>query len=707
MPPRRLSLPLDLDYRSDRVRIGRDLVAKLLPGAATYDRAAGFFSSSVFQVASREFAEFFVNSGVMRLVTCPVIEAHDLDMIKRAVIERSAVRRYWETVDEAFKSENWAAVLGYLISTDRLQMRVAIPRGSRGGSRIYHEKIAVFRDDDGHAVALSGSANESAGGLSDNFERVDAFPNWRSEIDKQRCWRIEEQFRTLWNNDTAGLDVLSIVDAFRSGVWSVRTHADNESSVPMDQLSSILTADLPPEVLIPPPNVQLRPHQISAIQRWSGNGGKGIIEMATGSGKTLTALALATRLKDRLEDGLAILIVAPLIHLVDQWCAEAKRYGLNPVRCAEGYARWSAELDAAIAALNSGGRSILSIATTADTLGSSLFQSAIKRIRKPALIIADEVHNYGSASGIAALPSNFALRIGLSATPDRWYDEGGTKALHGYFGPVVYKYSLRDAIRDGVLTPYRYYPKIATLEEDELEAYLELTALIARYSASDSEDGLPEGARRLLIQRARLLSVVRSKMTLLRQVMQGRRSETHILVYCGDGSVEGPVGDETVRQVDAVVRMLGVELGMRVAPYVAETVSDERQRLLRDFTNGDVQVLVAIRCLDEGVDVPVARTGLILASSTNPRQFIQRRGRLLRTALGKSRAEIFDLFAAPDTSRLTRNSREWKMARSVLGGQIQRAREFADLAENGPVARASLLELCEKMDLLSFWGASE
>lgn len=702
MPGGLVTLKLDSDYRTDRARIGRDLVAKLLRGSATYDRAAGFFSSTVFRVLGQELSSFFVNGGVMRLVCSPRLEASDISMIARAVFERSTIRGLWASLDDAFRSEKWSALLGFLIATDRVRMRIAVPKKPLSPQRMYHEKIALFRDTEGNVVALSGSANESAAGLSENFERVDVFPIWSSENDKRRVWRIEEQFRALWRNETDGLDVMDLTEAFRRNVWEVSSNEKGE--IPSQEGTGYVHSSiLPPEVLLPPADLQLRPHQRSAIEAWGSHNGRGMLEMATGTGKTLTALALAAKVSERLSGGFAVLIVAPLIHLVDQWREVASIFGLAPIRCAESAPLWDNELEAAVTALNSGGRPILSVVTTGDTLTSQRFQSAIRRIRKPALIIADEVHNYGTSTRLEALPANFELRLGLSATPVRWYDEAGSKALEDYFGPVIFTYTLKQALEDEVLTPYRYHPELAPLDDNELEEYLELTALLVKYMHGDEEGQVSEGAKRLLIRRARLLASARSKLPLLHSILLPRRAESHILVYCGDGTVSGPVGDSTTRQVDEVVRLLGVQLKMRVAPYLAETRPEERRRLLRSFEAGDVQALVAIRCLDEGVDVPIARTGVILASTTNPRQFIQRRGRLLRTAPGKVRAEVFDLFAIPELSSLTKHSREWKMARGILGNQIPRAREFAELAENGPVARSKLLSICEKMDLLSFW----
>jgi DNA phosphorothioation system restriction enzyme len=456
-----------------------------------------------------------------------------------------------------------------------------------------------------------------------------------------------------------------------------------------------------PEVLVPPADITLFAHQSEAIRSWAKAGGRGVLEMATGSGKTITGLSLASRLYDDTGAGLAILIVAPLIHLVDQWREVARLFGLDPIRCAESRQKWQDELSAAIYTSNRGRRPVLSIAATAATLAGPSMQALLAGIRRPLLIIADEMHNYGADNALRSLPANATYRLGLSATPDRWMDESGTHALKDYFGPVVFRYGLSDAIRAEVLTRYRYFPELVDLEPEETEEYLDLTRLLARYVTDDLNDPRAEAAKRLLIKRARLIASARKKFPRLRTLLDQRRDDTHILVYCGDGRVEGAESEETVRQIEEVVRTIGVELGMTCASYTAETAPERRRQLLRDFSSGLIQVLVAIRCLDEGVDVPETRTAYILASSTNPRQFIQRRGRVLRRAPGKSRAEIFDFFVAPPTAELDENAPEFSVIRKLFGQQIRRAREFAELAENGPVARPKLLDITSKLRLLS------
>ena len=690
-------------YRSEAHRIGRDLVAPLLASSKRYDRAAGFFASSVFRLLANEFAGFFAGGGAMRLVCSPRVSRLDAAAFARAVYERRSAQAPWNDVGAAFAARNDARLLSWLIAKELLAVQIAL-QAPADPSTLYHEKIAIFADATGHVIALAGSANESATGLDGNFERVEVFRSWTQGTERSRAQSIEDAFFLLWENQTPGLEVIGLAEACRRSIWEHAPSPESRGPASAPETPAVHVASYP-EALVFPPTLTLFEHQRAAIRNWAAAGGRGILEIATGGGKTITALAIASQLATKLDPGFVIIVVAPQVHIVDQWCEVAARFGLRPIRCAESRTTWVAELNSAVVAVNAGRRPVVSVATTGATMTSSDFRSAVSRVQRPVLLIADEVHNYGAPTQLAALPPGAQLRLGLSATPVRWKDESGTAALTAYFGPVVYRYSLADAIRDEVLTHYRYHPIIVSLEEDELDQYTEITQKINRYFPDEDADGARSPAvERLFIKRARVLATARKKVSMLEELLQPFTRETHILVYCGEGAHSSLASETTQRQIEAIVQLIGRRLGMRCASYTAETSSTTRRELLREFTNGFLQVLVALRCLDEGVDIPEARMAFILASSTNPRQFVQRRGRLLRRAPGKSRANIYDMFVVPPDLGYARGSSEWKIARSMVRGQIRRAREFSDLADNGPKARSVLLKLADDLDLLSTLG---
>lgn len=707
------SLNWEEAYRSSQHRIGADFYGHVLPLARFYTRAVGFFSSSVFRVAPEAFFRFFEQGGQMKLVCSPFLAKADIQALFAGACQRPAVRKLytWDKLRrEALDGTGiFPSLVAYLVAQDLL--RVSIARViDLNREHLYHEKIGCFEDHLNHCLAFSGSANESMPGLHNNFERIEVYASWDEKSERRRALRIQRDLQALWNNQTPGVEVLDILEAGRRHLLRP---SDEEPSPNPKLLPPLQTpiqetlAQIPPEILQPPIDLKLRDHQRAAIQAWKNAQGRGLLEMATGSGKTLTALFLASKIYDAYPQSLAILIVAPQIHLVDQWCEIAKRFGLNPIRCAESKQSWYGELSAAIYTLNYMGRPVLSIVTTSATLASAPFQELLSRIRHPLLLIADEAHNYGAPNLINALPARSQLRLGLSATPDRWMDEEGSDALKAYFGDVVFSYTLAEAIHDGILTPYKYYPHLVELNDEEMERYIDITRRLRRYFPEDGQPtaSFSDAAKRLLIERSRILGSAAKKIPLLRAILAKRCEDRHILIYCGDGQVEGTDSEVTLRQVDAVVQVLQRDLHMRCASYTAQTPPAQRREILESFSQGHIQALIAIRCLDEGVDIPATRTAFLLASSTNPRQFVQRRGRVLRRAPGKEYAELIDMIVTPSLHQLDPNTPEYKAAQSMIKQQIRRVSEFADLALNGPVARSQIVDITNHLNILDAWGS--
>ena len=419
--------------------------------------------------------------------------------------------------------------------------------------------------------------------------------------------------------------------------------------------------------------------------------------MATGSGKTITALAIATELYQKI--GLQVLlVVCPYRHLVTQWARECQNFGLEPILAFENVRNWHSQFSTELYNVHSGKQPFLTVITTNATLIGEGLQSQLKYFPDKTLIIGDEAHNLGAPRLEESLPRNIGLRLALSATPERYFDEQGTQFLFDYFGSVLQpELTLADAIRQRALVHYLYYPVLVELTEAETVAYAKLTKRIG-WALMDEEDIdlNNDTLTSLLMQRARLIGAAANKLQALQQLMVRRLNTHHTLFYCGDGSVEGAVSEQSDRQLAAVARLLGSELGYRINTYTAETPLAEREDLRRQFESGELQGLVAIRCLDEGVDIPAVQTAVILASSGNPRQFIQRRGRILRPYPGKQRATLFDMIVLPpDLGRET-----LEVERNLLKKELRRFLEFADLADNAGEARIKLLQLQRRYGLL-------
>ncbi|OUL22938.1 DNA phosphorothioation system restriction enzyme [Nostoc sp. RF31YmG] len=451
-----------------------------------------------------------------------------------------------------------------------------------------------------------------------------------------------------------------------------------------------------------PQSLQLRQYQRQAITSWFANNGRGTLKMATGSGKTITALAIACELYQQINLQVLV-VVCPYRHLVTQWSRECEKFNLQPILAFENVRNWQSQLSTQIYNLRSGAQRFVTVITTNSTLIGDGFQSQLKYLPDRTLIIGDEAHNLGAPKLEESLPRRVGLRLALSATPERYFDDDGTQSLFDYFGPVLQpEFTLRDAIAQGALVHYLYFPILVELTEAESIAYLKLTRRIGRSllyrerengEAGDFENH--EDLKPLLMQRARLIGAAENKLTALRELMATRKDTTHTLFYCSDGSQEAGQRS-SLRQLKAVAKILGVELGYKVSTYTAQTSLQEREVLRRQFESAELQGLVAIRCLDEGVDIPAIQTAVILSSSGNPRQFIQRRGRVLRPHPGKERATIFDMIVLPpDLERET-----IEVERNLLKKELRRFVEFADLADNAGEARMKLLDLQKRYGLL-------
>ncbi|WP_380277445.1 DEAD/DEAH box helicase family protein [Kitasatospora purpeofusca] len=681
------------DYRSDRCDIVRDFYAPALAAATAYDRAVGYFSASVLAVLGLGIGEFAARGGTMRVVASPQLSQEDVEQIKagyalRIVLEQAALRDLELAVQDP-RAAHGLGQLAALIADGRLDIKLAYVE-VQGRVGIYHEKIGIFRDGR-DLVAFKGSANETMPGLVGNFESIEVFRTWEPG-DGPRAVRIGKDFEDLWHDRTPLLRVIDFTDAARDIIeaYAKRTAQQREPALPpMDGAPLPLPLPNTAGRLTIPAELTVREYQKQAIRQWSAHGCRGILRMATGTGKTLSALSAAARLAQALHksgEPLLTLVIVPYQHLVDQWSKDIAWFGMQPVRAYESTASWYAQASSLLDSLSLRCAQGGVIVTTNVTFAGKPMQGILDRYEGRLLVIADECHNLGARHLREKLPDSAQYRLGLSATPERWFDDRGTDALTEYFGEIVYEMGIGDAIKAGALCQYTYTPVLIELDEEETELYAEVTSQIARIIASqgfseDADRDSPLG--KLLRKRSNILGHARAKLPALRQEITKRRNDWYQLLYCAEGRhpLLYEYGDaEEATQLQQALVMVGQDLRMPAAPYTAETRRDERQKVLRRFAQGqDLQVLLSMKCLDEGVDVPAARTAYLLASSSNPRQFIQRRGRVLRKSPGKKRADIVDFIVVPPTGT---GALAHATERNMVARELTRVTEFARLADN-------------------------
>jgi superfamily II DNA or RNA helicase len=684
-----LTIPPVLDTSSD------DLIAQffvpLLAASIKYDRGVGYFSSGWLRATAKGMTRFAANGGKARWITSPILDVADWEALQAGDAARTdrvlyhSLRDSLASLAETLEQETLSA-LSWMVADEILDFRLAVPRNKLDGGN-FHDKFGIFTDVAGNRVSFNGSYNDSIQGLR-NYESIKAFCSWIPAVANYAQLDLD-RFERLWQNEDDNIRIFDLPTAAREEILSLRT-GDRPYSIPswLKPETSIAVSVAKPAHPVLPQTLELRGYQDEAIDAWFANDCTGILEMATGTGKTITSLAASVRLYER-EKQLAVIFAVPYQHLVDQWHKEAQPFGYKPILAYQSKARWINDLNSQIVEFNGGHRAVCSVVTTHTTFASTDFQRSIARIKGPSLLIADEVHHLGSEQSRQNYPQNVPYRMALSATPDRWFDDEGTEALRAYFGKTVFAFPLERAI--GVsLTPYYYYPHLVSLTEEELEDYEKLSLKIARLTGREDEEGL-SALKMLLIRRSELLNNAANKLPVLSKLVDGIEKVEHTLFYCAPG------------QIESVLKMLGWNKGLLVRRFTAEENAKERQKILADFASGDLQALAAMKCLDEGVDVPSTRTAFLLASSSNPREFIQRRGRVLRKAPGKDFAIIYDLIAVPPASWTdTSDKTTFAAERSIIRKELQRFKEFASPARNKHEAIDVIWRMAKRYGLLDF-----
>jgi superfamily II DNA or RNA helicase len=673
-------LSLKTDYRKGRDDIARDFYLPCMKVANQYDRAVGFFNSAIYVIAWPSLKDFVARNAKIRLICSPVLPPSDIEAIESGYSQRfeqendSKIRddfRYILSTPYLFKP---ATVLATLVALGVVDIRIAFMKKTSRHERLFHDKLGLFYDCLGHVVSFKGSMNETWAGLAadGNLESVDIFLSWEHPREAGRVEEHRAYFEELWENkyEHDGINVRKFPEIAHNELLSA---ADAKCWPDLvDEICREIEAADQFEQRHKPGGKLLRPHQASALQGWEGRGRRGILEHATGSGKTFTAICAV---RNALEHHEVPLVLVPTELLLSQWYGELQEnlsdLDLKILRAGAGFTKWKDNglLTAWTRSGIEGNRIVLS---TMQTAATPEFRGSLKQ-GEHLFMVSDEVHRLGSPHHLQLLSLSTGPRLGLSATPRRAGDPYGTGRILDYFGGIVPPpFTLQDAIRSGALTPYFYHINTTTLSSDEQEEWDRITKRIRQLSAqnSDVKTADPNASswiERLLIERSRILKGAAGKAPVAADILASnfRRGDRWI-VYCDD-----------LVQLRAVQRDLAVR-GLESVEYHSAMEGDKEQTLCLFETNGGI--VVSIRCLDEGVDIPSVTHALILASSKNPREYIQRRGRVLRRAEGKSVAHIYDLVVLPASVEAEGEKRDPRI--SILGGEIARALEFGRSALN-------------------------
>lgn len=673
-------LELKPAYDSDEDDVLNGFYIPVLSEAVKYRRLAGYFSSAVLAVVAHGMYNFIQNGGEMEMVVGAKLSVEDVEAIRRGSMDptkaaAASLIKELDSIEQEFVRDHVKA-LAWMVARGKLAIKVAIPLDSDGSPMdystgenrgIFHQKVGILVDDMKDVVSFSGSINETASGWLHNVEEFKVFRSW-VDGERQHLESDVERVHRFWDGLSKNTLVTDVPRAVQDKLLELAPAKFEDLQLAKYQRRSI----------------KLRDYQDKATDAWFVKG-RGFLEMATGTGKTFAALACLEKVRQK-EKRLTVVVTVPFIHLVTQWVKALSEWGLRGLPAHGSSEVWRTKVMNEILDVNNGYTNLLILVTTHDTFSNPKFNEIISKANSKKMLIADEVHGLGSEQRKEMLAEDYEYRLGLSATPARWLDDPGTESLEKYFGNTVFEFSLKDAIRAGFLVPYEYYPHFVEMTPEELEEYRDYSKkLVRQFYAAKEDSAKSEVFELLAILRQRIVVNAKNKLTEFRRLLDMISPIAYCLVYCSP---------EQIKEVQSILN----DRGIIQHKFTAVENREERDLLLKRFADGTYEALVAMRCLDEGVDVPPTRMGIFLASSGNPKQFIQRRGRILRKFEGKRVATIHDVVVVPTIERQI-DPEFFKMEQRILRRELNRLREFADASKNPAYTISAMLPILDRYEM--------
>lgn len=718
-----LQLPVDGEYSSDDRPLPIEFFLTTFPSTRNAYLKLGYFSSTAIQVLAFGFAQFVANGGHLHIVTNHFLYDHD-----KVLLDPSAPPGVREGRDPLLSDPGWVAgelsqssrhvldCLRLLINCNRLSIVPVMLKPSR----MVHYKEGVFIDHKGQILSFTGSCNFTGSGLLENGESISVSCAWKSDMDLAKCnkrldnissivTRQNDRYRYLSKEEVvdAALELgreKSVEDLLRQELTLVDSPGGGDLRDILKMHKKTLAQAIDRYDLDPrfPYESGPRDYQSEAYEKWVANDRCGIFAMATGTGKTITALNCVLE-EFRLSEKYQVVVLVPTKVLVDQWAEEASNFNIrNTYQLYSSNPGWLTQLEMLSTSLAFDADTSFFLVTTYETfVGDKCFKH-MSKLPAETMLIADEAHNFarpGMRDKIKEFP--FSSRIALSATPKRRFDEEGNQAIESYFcdkEPYCYSFSMARAIDEGILCGYRYHPRIIRLTPDESLLYAEISAKLAKlYDADAGTFFNPEVAKILLLERRRVIHKASNKLPAFGDIIGDLRAKD-ILSFCFVYTPEGE-SDEGENLLQNYMHEFQLRSGgMRAHHYTSKTES--RSEVMSRFESGVFEALFSMKCLDEGVDIPRAEVAIFCSSTGNPRQFIQRRGRVLRRHPDKAYATIYDLIVAPDRSSV--ESMSFELERKLLREELVRLINFAAMATNYYDAMNEVKLLAESYELNIF-----
>jgi len=656
-------LNLKFSYKNGPDDIGRDFISPCISECKLYRRGTGFFSSSALAAYAEAIDAITEGRTKVQIVCSPVVQDKTvLEVLKRNLSESQRLETIRQLSDQVVllamgykmnpdRREYRSKLLAYFIATGALEIRFAVPKNFsdptlalESEGNLYHVKTGYFNFGDDFKLGFSGSFNESGSGHHFHVDETQVFKSWEPR-DAERLEYLISQVDADWNNQNPYLKIYEMGPEALE--LARRLSPDSRPRKPIDPKKLEEKHHEPPPAARNPILEALRDYQQSALKSWSDADHRGILAMATGTGKTRTALAAIQAFRINYPSSL-VAVTVPYVPLAHQWSAEFSSLNIETIKVFETVDSWRDRVMNLIQKIAIGG-SFLSpppvLVCVNKTFKDTAFQGVIELLHGSLLshmLVVDECHHFNDVESVKKLPKVFSHRLGLSATP---YDDDGV-FMDAYFGDIVFEFELKRAIERGYLTPYRYHPIFIELTNEEAKEYERVTLSARSFNNSGPIDASGSGPGSMSLSQRAILDSAIGKSLALREVVERTGRMKHCLFYCGVGNLTLSDG-ERVRNLTVVAKLL-TQMGWNIGRVTAEEQANDRERILNDFKDGDLDALVSIRVLDEGIDIPACHTAFILASQDSVRQGVQRRGRVLRLAEGKSVADLYDfIFTGP------------------------------------------------------------
>ncbi|MES2517888.1 MAG: DEAD/DEAH box helicase family protein [Bacteroidota bacterium] len=719
----------DRAYKTGSINEPLQFYIDSLCNSNSFDLLLGYFSSAAINVLSIGFANFLCSGGIMRVIINNVLSEQDREAIKRGqqgdvslpIFKLDDIKSLKNTLDEY--GQHFFECFAWLIANERIQVKIIQPKNKKG---LAHYKSGIFSDGE-NKVGFKASCNFTAYGLLENLEELDCFMSWENGRSNKWLNSQTEYFNNIFEEKADFVEYLSIDETLTA---IKREFGDKEINelltqekylvekkqlLPINEklITSIKKAQKKLEKLeelesLPRfPKEGPRQYQIDAYNNWVANNKKGIFAMATGTGKTITSLNCLLNEYKKSNSYYAIILV-PSKALLEQWIEEVSSFNFSNIIVIGGGYDGMKLIPNYVSNFKAGLRKDVVIISTYASFASDRFLKYFVKIQNNFILIADEAHNMG-ANQIKEVMSTLTIpkRIGLSATPNRKYDPMGTNAICEFFNdqpPFCYNFGMKRAMKEGRLTDYFYYPKIVHLDEDEKENYIDISN--ALYKFFDFKLGKFKDSpivEKLLLRRKTIIHQARRKIPAFKEILKelgknGKMKFVFTYVPVGSSKEEDENSEDIANKFVYQYLKAAQEVNpsLRASTYTSET--EDQKNKLRGFSEGKIDMLLAMKMLDEGVDIPRAEVGVFASSTGNPREYIQRRGRLLRNHPDKNFAYIYDMIVAPVASYDNENL--YRIERNMVRNELIRVAYFASLSMNFYDSKDVLQDICDIHQIL-------